>query len=183
MFWNRSAERILGHKADQVIGRSCYEVLGGLSEDGLTPVCRQDCPAIRSAREGRVPLVVRVRVHTGAGRQHQVEVTPLLVPAAQAERTALLSLFYCATDETQATGAADAVQGMLSEPEFSAAPTGPTAIPARTEADPFTTREHDVLRLLARGPFTRAVADELTVTEHTVSNHVPEPPRETAGAL
>ncbi len=34
LFWNPSAERILGFKANQMIGRRCYEVLRNLPEEG-----------------------------------------------------------------------------------------------------------------------------------------------------
>ena len=61
VFWNRSAEQILGHKASQVIGRRCYEVLQNLPSEGSTPVCMEGCPSIRLARERRVPPVARVR--------------------------------------------------------------------------------------------------------------------------
>ena len=57
VFWNRSAEQILGHKASQVIGRRCYEVLQNLPSEGSTPVCMGGCPSIRLARERRVPPV------------------------------------------------------------------------------------------------------------------------------
>ena len=55
LFWNRSAERILGHAADEAVGLRCYEVLQSLPESGTVPVCLQGCPAIRLARERRWP--------------------------------------------------------------------------------------------------------------------------------
>ena len=68
LFWNRSAERILGHTADEAVGLRCYEVLQSLPESGTVPVCLQGCPAIRLAREGRVPSVVNVAARCAAGR-------------------------------------------------------------------------------------------------------------------
>ena len=69
--WNPSAERILGFKADQVIGRRCYEVLRNLPEEGSTPICIENCPSIRLAREGRIPPVVHVRMLCASGRRMQ----------------------------------------------------------------------------------------------------------------
>ena len=93
VFWNRSAERILGHKADRIIGHRCYEVLQHLPGEGSTPICMEGCPSIRLAREGRIPPVVRVRARCVSGLRKEITVTPLIVPAAQEDRTLLLPHF------------------------------------------------------------------------------------------
>ena len=69
VFWNRLAERIVGFKAGDAIGRRCYEVLQSLPEQGTVPVCMEGCPAIRLAREGRVPPVIQVRMRCASGRR------------------------------------------------------------------------------------------------------------------
>ncbi len=51
LFWNRSAEWILGHTAEEAVGLRCYEVLQSLPESGTVPVCLQGCSdATRSCR-------------------------------------------------------------------------------------------------------------------------------------
>ena len=105
VFWNRSAERILGHKADRIIGHRCYEVLQHLPGEGSTPICMEGCPSIRLAREGRIPPVVRVRARCVSGLRKEITVTPLIVPAAQEDRTLLLHLFNENLDEAWATRA------------------------------------------------------------------------------
>ena len=79
LFWNRSAERILGHTADEAVGLRCYEVLQSLPESGTVPVCLQGCPAIRLAREGRVPSVVNVAARCASGARKHITVTPLII--------------------------------------------------------------------------------------------------------
>ena len=74
VFWNRSAERIVGFKAGDAIGRRCYEVLQSLPEQGTVLVCMEGCPAIRLAREGRVPPVIQVRMRCASGRRKLVTV-------------------------------------------------------------------------------------------------------------
>ena len=46
MLWNRTAEVVTGHRADQVIGRRCYEVLQNRPQGGNTTVCMEGCPSI-----------------------------------------------------------------------------------------------------------------------------------------
>ena len=43
LFWNRSAERMLGHAARDVVGRQCYEVLYGLPEQPSESSCGRGC--------------------------------------------------------------------------------------------------------------------------------------------
>ena len=99
VFWNRRAERILGHRPEQVLGRKCYEVLQGLAMDGVTPFCTRDCPAIAAARSGRIPAASQARMQCCSGERKQVTVIPLVVPHGE-NRTMLVHMFH----ETPARG-------------------------------------------------------------------------------
>lgn len=48
--WNRAAEELTGVSADDAVGRSCWEVLGGHDERGNL-VCHGGCSTARLARE------------------------------------------------------------------------------------------------------------------------------------
>ena len=172
VFWNRSAERILGHKADRIIGHRCYKVLQHLPGEGSTPICMEGCPSIRLAREGRIPPVVRVRARCVSGLRKEITVTPLIVPAAQEDRTLLLHLFNENLDEAWATRAAMTVQAVLSEGKSPAVPTDLTTASVRREASALTVRELDVLRLVALGLGTKEIAVDLDLSPHTVRNHI-----------
>src|SRR4029450_14092517 len=49
--WNPAAEELTGVRADDAVGRYCWEVIGGHDERG-THVCHQGCSTARMAREG-----------------------------------------------------------------------------------------------------------------------------------
>ena len=83
LFWNRSAEQILGHTADEVIGLRCYEVLQSLPESGAAPVCMEGCPAIQFAKKGIIPPVVHVAARCASGVRKPITVTPLIVQSDQ----------------------------------------------------------------------------------------------------
>ncbi len=54
VFWNRTAERLLGFKAGDVLGRQCFDAIAGGDHLGH-PFCGADCPVIECARHGRAP--------------------------------------------------------------------------------------------------------------------------------
>ena len=172
VFWNRSAERIVGFKADDAIGRRCYEVLQSLPEQGTVPVCMEGCPAIRLAREGRVPPVVQVRMRCASGRRKRVTVTPMTLSAAQAGEALLVHLFHEEADEARLRRVASTLYSVLTEGKLPAQPTDSTGDLARGEASPLTAREVEVLRLLAVGLETKEIADELRLSPHTIRNHI-----------
>ena len=60
LFWNRSAERMLGHEAEHVVGRQCYEVLFGIPEQPSVPACREGCMTLALAEERRIAPVAQV---------------------------------------------------------------------------------------------------------------------------
>ena len=98
-FWNRSAERILGYRASEAIGRRCCRVLHGLSENGTTPICVDGCPAFYYARESRFPPVVHVRARCASGRRKPITIIPLVVSQPHFDRTLLVNLFHERTED------------------------------------------------------------------------------------
>ena len=53
--WNQSAERITGHRAQDVIGRRCYKVVQNCPADENEPWCRDGCPSLQAIRENLMP--------------------------------------------------------------------------------------------------------------------------------
>lgn len=43
VYWNATATRLLGFRAEEVVGRPCHEVLAAVDQDGR-PYCSQSCP-------------------------------------------------------------------------------------------------------------------------------------------
>ncbi len=60
IFWNAAAERMLGYRADDVIGRPCHEIFHGEPRPGCLQ-CQPDCPVTRAAsRHASVPTLLPV---------------------------------------------------------------------------------------------------------------------------
>ena len=114
VFWNRGAERILEHEADQAIGCSCCEVMAGIAQDGNSPVCSEGCPAIEFAKQGHVPAVHQVDVLCASGKRKPIMLTPLIVPAERPEQRVLVLLFHELLDSERAGRIATTVGDVLS---------------------------------------------------------------------
>ena len=90
LFWNRAAERILGHSSPEVLGRGCSDVMGGR---GLTPECAGGCSSIRYVRSGLIPPPTRVLMLRSSGERMWVSVTPAVISGGPEGGPLLLYFF------------------------------------------------------------------------------------------
>lgn len=172
--WNDGAERLLGLRADDVIGMRCYEALA-LANGGAQVECGRLCGqvimAARAAINGATPAPAqapqrsgsRLKVTTIAAQTltGQPRYVHFLQDARENSSGRLPHLAgYAASD----VGALQARGGQASgEPSES----GKTRRPAT-----LTQRELEVLRLLGAGHSTDDIARELSITRVTARNHV-----------
>ena len=145
VFWNPQAEKILGHRAQDALGRKCYEVAQGVRHDGMTPFCSRDCPAVVAAKHGRIPSAAHVRMQCASGERKRMTVIPLIA-TDDADDVILIQMFH----ETPPD-----------EP-------GPGALAEL----PLTPRELEILRLLSSGLRPMEVAGQLFISVHTVRKHI-----------
>ena len=168
LFWNPEAERILGYRADQVIGRKCHSVIRSLAKEGSTPICMKDCRAVLAFRRGCVPSVVYARPRCASGERKRIVATPMVVPMAEGVKTVFLQLFHEATDEAPILEAAATVKDALSERGL----TSPAPPARHSEVTRLSAREQEVLRLLALGFTSQEIAERLFISYNTVRKHV-----------
>jgi PAS domain S-box-containing protein len=79
--WNAAAEDLTGVPADDAVGRKCWDVIGGHSEDGNW-LCHQGCSAARLAREGW-PVPCQLLHIKARDRERAVEVSTVGVNAGE----------------------------------------------------------------------------------------------------
>lgn len=170
VFWNAAAERILGYTAREAIGRLCYQVLEGVSESGES-TCAPGCPAILLARSGSLAPYHRMLARCKDGRTKRVSVTHVLLPAENSTLTALVHIFHDATNEAVATRWTTRLSEDSPPARGEDVPVRHT--PTRRESAPvLSPRELEVLRLLAQGFGTDAIAEKLVLSPITVRNYV-----------
>lgn len=166
LLWNRAAEKLLGVRAREALGRYCYEVMRGRNELGAL-LCRQACRTMALAKKGK-PIPTRdIFTVTKAGQKVCLNVTHL-VPQNTSNRVALVHIFR----DISRHKAMERFIGQLSN---TLARLGSQAPAARREPDSevrLTRREQQVLKLLAAGASTSAIAERLHISRFTVRNHI-----------
>lgn len=163
IFWNASAERILGFTATEVVGEPCDDVLAGRDAFG-NRLCHQSCHVLAMVRQAQPVQPYDLLTRTKGGKSLWINVSILVVPASRQELQTTVHLFRDVT-------ASHRIEELVKEavrPEVQSKQ-GPA-----TDLSPpeLTRREHQILRLMASGANTRAIAQALHVSPATVRNHI-----------
>ncbi len=151
--WNRGSEDLFGHKASEVIGRSCWRLLSGRDIYG-NDYCGKVCPLRRMARECR-PVNPNDLVFRSAVNEPIKTRVWLVVVSGAAPSEATVVHLLC--PPTQGEQEADAPAWRLS---------------CGNRAKQLSCRELEVLGLLSEGKGTREIAEVLGLSSSTVRNHV-----------
>ncbi len=172
VFWNKAAERILGFTTEEVVGRSCYEILGGRDEQGRT-LCQRYCQVVIRAERGDILPNRDVLAGDRTGERRWLNVTTFTYTGA--DKSAGQVIVHLFRDITEIKGyqrfansvlvASEKLQQNGSRQSLSSASIEPCA-------GDLTARESQVLELLVQGMGTSEIAGTLTISPSTVRNHV-----------
>jgi PAS domain S-box-containing protein len=157
VLWNRTAEKILGYTAREALGRPCCELFVGRDDDG-NRLCYRGCHVMTLVKMGDPVQSFDMQTRTKAGRPIWLNVSIIVTPnGSGGPLTVHLFRDVTATKE---------LLNVVSE-RFST----PPPEPPEGNGD-LTRREIEILRLVAGGESTKAVAERLHVSPATVRNHV-----------
>jgi PAS domain S-box-containing protein len=143
--WNEGAERLTGIRAEEAIGRQCWEVVAGEDDRGGV-ICHKGCSRARLLREGRCPSTIELHARTSNGRRR------LAVESIAAPADDCACFIHLMRDAPAAAGSNGAGS--------------PGRLPR------LTPRQAEILGLLAEGLPVKTVAQQLGLKETTVRNHV-----------
>jgi PAS domain S-box-containing protein len=154
--WNRAAESLLGLPARAVMGKPCYEVLGGRDAYG-NEYCHQNCPVAHQARDAaEIPVhPFALSVRTGDGSRKTITSSLFSIPSYHPAVDTLVHVFR----ETE------------SSPPSEREPLTPVTT-EQGKTSTLTAREKEILSCLAEGLPTEAIARKLFISVVTVRNHV-----------
>ena len=156
-----------------MVGSSCYQVLGGHSDGGCV-VCRRGCLPFSAGRRGEQVSSFDVQVRTTEGHPRWVNVSILPIPVENGQEPAAMTIVHLFRDVEGKKQAEAFAREVASRARQLMLPTreGESTDDAMALAAPLTTREQQVLALLAKGMDTEDIATQLVIHKATVRNHI-----------
>lgn len=170
-FLNEAACGLFGFQAAEAIGRHCYDVFRG-ADPSACLLCREGCEIHRLAADSRPIQACDMQMRRKNGSQLWVNVSTLQIPSRWHELAVLIHLIR---DITPSKSVEMDLRKLLDRLEESNCAHGRTPAPSTASTkrhSSLTTRERDVLRQVATGLPTAAVASTLCISEATVRNHL-----------
>ena len=171
VFWNAPARSILGFRADEVVGKRCYEVLGGTDAEGCA-VCKKGCVAIQAVTRGKIVATQELLLRTKDGHEIRVSLTTLVLPSSWPGLSVLAHLFRDATQPARSERGRGPFLTNLAKIVADRRQAVPDAYARSLSEEPLTSRESEVLHLLTTGATTDVIGERLEIGRTTVRTHV-----------
>jgi PAS domain S-box-containing protein len=167
--WNQAAEALLGHEARRVVGKRCFDVMRGRDLFG-NRFCGESCAVRKMQRHGEPIHPYEFEVMNHDGKMIKVRCSVIVAPNVRPHRFNLIHLI-------EPLGLAPEIDVNESVRPYAAATYRPSALGERKAVSPdpiqrLTTREIEVLRLMAGGTSTNDIARALGIQASTVKNHI-----------
>jgi len=156
VFWNKAMERLLGYTYDDVVGRSCGDVLAGNDSFG-NRYCTDGCPVVSIAQRGDCVRHFNLAAKSKEGRFVPMEISILKFVLPQSRRMILAHIAQVSRDVS--------------------IPAGPPARAthnnhADARVRSLTSRESEILSLIAAGENAVVIARHLGISPLTARNHI-----------
>ncbi len=167
IFWNDACARLLGFPADEVLGRFCYDVIGGRDGHGNVH-CYRNCPVMHQVRTARHELNdFCLSMETAFGDRAEFAISIVTVPA---ERPHLTTIVHVIRPVEQREGTLGTrLARTAAEMKAQLRVVRPAEPAPRSE---LTRREKEILHCMSRGMATARIATTLYISPITVRNHV-----------
>jgi len=149
-YCNSKATSLLRCRTGRILGQRCWESVRLLDADG-EPFCKPLCPVQQVAMRGELPPRRRVLCVSDGREPFELEMLTFIVPPKRKKRQAILHVLLTDHQVGEELASCDEVVERLSR---------------------LTSREQEVLEMLAGGVGTSAIASKLFISVTTVRNHV-----------
>jgi DNA-binding CsgD family transcriptional regulator len=165
VFWNQGAADLFGRRSEEMLGRRCYEAIGGRDVFG-NRFCYANCPVLASLTGGDTVAGFELQVSANGHGRRLTHVTILRLPSVRPDLFTIVHVLSPIDPEgrlARALSAAGAVPVSVS---------GCAVAPEAATAPPLTAREREILQWVAAGLQNKEIAQKLELSLATVRNHI-----------
>lgn len=164
--WSKSAEKLFGYSASDVLNRTCHEVLDGLGAMG-TRVCTGDCSVQLCAAQHRDIPDFDLQVRTSSGVRLWVNVSTIVFEGPRRNRRLIVHLARDVSHRKKNEELLAKMQELSRE--LGAAS---REVDGKSPVVPLSEQERRILRLFAKAKNSAEIARELGITLPTLRNHL-----------
>ena len=165
-FWSAAAEQLFGYTAENVLNKTCHEVLQGKSSLGAA-VCQGECSVQHCAVNGRAVPAFDLEVTTRSGKRIWVNISTIVFEDSRLHRRLIAHLAHDISDRKQMEHAFTRMVDVSKEViSVSDGKSGLAPIQSLSE------QEERILKLFAKAQNSGQVAKELGITLPTLRNHL-----------
>lgn len=172
VIWNTAAVRLLGYRPEDVLGKSCFEVICG--RDGFgNRFCDETCNVVgmvlRKESINRFSLDMR----RADGKDTRVWFTIISVPGPKPSQYTIIHILSPADADVSGDAKFRSLTDLSQPTSIGNSATDPATGHERDEQSVvvLTDREQEVLTLMAEGTSTASIADRLHISISTVRSH------------
>ncbi len=163
-YWDSQAEFFTGIKAEEAIGKPCYDVVIGEREGGER-FCSWGCSVMRMSQEGRPVSSYDMRMRSPSGGRRWVNVSTLSI--ASEEGAYVVHLMRDSQERRETVEMARGLIQISKKGDKDA-----SAFPERRDLPALTARQMEMLTHLSEGKSVKEIKAELHLSEATVRNHI-----------
>jgi len=171
IMWNKAAEKLLGFKSEEVVGKHCFEVVSGRDQyENL--FCFQDCQVMRLAKKGEPVRNYDLLMKGKNGKSLWANVSVLIIPGVKRNLFTMLHLFREVEQREQLQKLVRQLLDLREDLPWPEKEANLDQEETTSAAPPrLTSRELEVLKLTAKGLDPQAIAEQLYISPATVRNH------------
>ena len=165
-FWNHAAEVLFGHPADEVLGKTCSDVLHGIGALG-TDVCHEGCAALRCAKPASHIPNFDLNVTTRSEERIWVNLSSISFLNRRTGRSLLVHLvrdISAQKKREEVFGRMVAISKEVANLEDAVDGAAPIA--------PLSSQELEILKMFAVGATAPRIAKTLGISPQTLRNHL-----------
>ena len=165
--WNNAAAEMFGPSEAEAIGVRCHELFQCSDENGT--ICCEDCVLERAAQESHPVASFDLRVETKRGKLWCSISTLIATDAASGVRHAIHIVRQIELRKRLEEALSEFVRKQTTNGQNGGPP---GSLVSKLVNVRLTSREVEVLKSMAKGQSTKAIANQLNISAATVNNHI-----------